>query len=96
MPVLHDDERDPLDDRIRELAREYHRPAGDAARGDVAGDLGPAAGLGLDGRPRPRWVPWAAAAAAVLAVGIGIGRMSVPEVEPSGALGGQPWPMRRA
>ena len=29
--------------------------------------------------PRPRWVPWAAAAAAVLAVGIGIGRMSVPE-----------------
>jgi hypothetical protein len=78
MPVLHDDDRDPLDDRIRELAGEVNAPPATPRE-----EMWQAISARRQARPRralrPRWVPWAAAAAAVLAVGIGIGRMSVPE-----------------
>ena len=75
--VTLDDDRDPLDDRIRELARERHVPPPTPRE-----EMWQAISARRAGRvvrvPSPRWVPWAAAAAAVLAVGIGIGRMSVP------------------
>jgi hypothetical protein len=78
MPVLHDDDRDPLDDRIRELAREVNAPPA-TPREEMWQAISARRQARPRRTPRPRWVPWAAAAAAVLAVGIGIGRMSVPE-----------------
>ena len=77
MPV-HDDERDPLDDRIRELAREVTDPP-PTPRDEMWQAISARRRARPVRAPRPRWTPWAAAAAAVLAVGIGIGRMSVPE-----------------
>jgi len=75
MPVLHDDDRDPLDDRIRELAREVNAPPA-TPREEMWQAISARRQAQPRRAPRPRWVPWAAA---VLAVGIGIGRMSVPE-----------------
>lgn len=76
MPV-HDDDRDPLDDRIRETAREINLPPATPRE-----EMWQAISARRRTRPvrasTPRWAPWAAAAAAVLAVGIGIGRMSAP------------------
>ena len=74
MPVLHDDDRDPLDDRIRELAREVNAPPA-TPREEMWQAISARRQAQPRRAPRPRWVPWAAA---VLAVGIGIGRMSVP------------------
>ena len=74
MPV-HDDDRDPLDDRIRELAREVNAPPA-TPREEMWQAISARRQAQPRRAPRPRWVPWAAA---VLAVGIGIGRMSVPE-----------------
>ena len=75
-----DDDRDPLDDRIRELARDRNVPPATPRE-----EMWRAITARRDGRPvrraGTRWLPWAAAAAAVLAVGVGIGRLSAP---PSG------------
>jgi hypothetical protein len=77
MPV-HDDDRDPLDDRIRELARDVNVPP-PTPRDEMWQAIASRRRARPARAPRPRWIPWAAAAAAVLAVGIGIGRLSVPE-----------------
>ncbi len=77
MPV-HDDDRDPLDDRIRELAREVNVPPA-TPREEMWQAISARRRARPARAPRPRWIPWGAAAAAVLAVGIGIGRLSVPE-----------------
>jgi hypothetical protein len=77
MPV-HDDDRDPLDDRIRELARDVNVPP-PTPRDEMWQAISDRRRARPARAPRPRWIPWAAAAAAVLAVGIGIGRLSVPE-----------------
>jgi hypothetical protein len=75
--VTLDDDRDPLDERIRELAREHHVPPPTPRE-----EMWQAISARRSGRParapRPGWVPWAAAAAALLAAGIGIGRISAP------------------
>jgi hypothetical protein len=75
-----DDDRDPLDDRIRELARDRNVPPATPRE-----EMWRVITARRDGRPvrraGTRWLPWAAAAAAVLAVGVGIGRLSAP---PSG------------
>jgi hypothetical protein len=78
-----DDDRDPLDQRIRELARERNVPPV-TPREEMW--------LAIAARRTPRrvrragtrWLRWAAAAAAVLSVGIGIGRLSAPV--PGGAV----------
>jgi hypothetical protein len=75
MVTLHED-RDPLDDRIREMARDLNVPP-PTPREDMWRVISARRAAPLRA-PRPRWVPWAAAAAAVLGVGIGIGRMSAP------------------
>ena len=77
MPV-HDDDRDPLDDRIRELAREVNVPPA-TPREEMWQAISARRRARPARAPRPRWIPWAAAAAAVLAAGIGIGRLSVPK-----------------
>jgi hypothetical protein len=77
MPV-HDDDRDPLDDRIRELARDVNVPP-PTPRDEMWQAIASRRRARPVRAPRPRWIPWAAAAAAVLAVGVGIGRLSVPE-----------------
>ena len=77
MPVLHDDDRDPPDDRIRELAEGVNVPP-PTPREEMWQAISARRGTRPRRAPRPRWVPWAAAAAAVLGVGIGIGRLSVP------------------
>jgi hypothetical protein len=82
-PVLQDDDRDPLDDRIRELAREVNVPP-PTPREEMWQAISARRGARPRRAPRPRWVPWAAAAAAVLAIGIGIGRLSVPASNHSG------------
>jgi hypothetical protein len=76
MPV-HDDDRDPLDDRIRELARDVNVPP-PTPRDEMWQAIASRRRARPARAPRPRWIPWAAAAAAVLAAGIGIGRLSVP------------------
>ena len=76
MPV-HDDDRDPLDDRIRELAREVNVPP-PTPRDEMWEAIASRRRARPARAPRPRWIPWSAAAAAVLAAGIGIGRLSVP------------------
>ena len=87
MPV-HDDDRDPLDDRIRELARDVNVPP-PTPRDEIWQAIASRRRARPARAPRPRWIPWAAAAAAVLAVGIGIGRLSVPEPShPSPAVAG--------
>jgi hypothetical protein len=85
MPV-HDDDRDPLDDRIRELARDVNVPP-PTPRDEMWQAIASRRRARPGRAPRPRWIPWSAAAAAVLAVGIGIGRLSVPEAgHPSPAV----------
>jgi hypothetical protein len=76
MVDLHDD-RDPLDDRIRELARDLNVPP-PTPREEMWQAISARRTAQAGRWPRPRWIPWAAAAAAVLALGIGIGRMSAP------------------
>jgi len=84
--VTLDDDRDPLDERIRELGRERHVPP-PTPREEMWQAIS-ARRLGRGGRTtRPRWVPWAAAAAVVLAAGIGIGRVSAPGPERAVAVG---------
>jgi hypothetical protein len=77
MTVTLDDDRDPLDDRIRQLARARHVPP-PTPREEMWRAISARRAGRVARAPRPRWVPWAAAAAAVLAVGIGIGRISAP------------------
>ena len=77
MPV-HDNDRDPLDDRIRDLAREINVPP-PTPRDEMWEAIAARRRARPARAPRPHWIPWAAAAAAVLAVGIGIGRLSAPE-----------------
>lgn len=77
MTVTLDDDRDPLDERIRELARERNVPP-PTPREEMWQAISARRSGRLERAPRPRWVPWAAAAAALLAVGIGIGRVSAP------------------
>jgi hypothetical protein len=76
---VHDDERDPLDDRIRELARGVNDPP-PTPRDQMWQAISARRQVRPIRAPRPHWVPWAAAA--VLAMGIGIGRMSVPGTTP--------------
>jgi hypothetical protein len=75
--VTLDDDRDPLDDRIRELAQSRHVPP-PTPREEMWQAISARRRRPVVRVLRPRWVPWAAAAAAVLAVGIGIGRISAP------------------
>jgi hypothetical protein len=75
--VTLDDERDPLDDRIRDLAQSRHVPP-PTPREKMWEAISARRRRSVVRAPRPRWVPWAAAAAALLAVGIGIGRVSAP------------------
>jgi hypothetical protein len=75
MVTLDDDDRDPLDERIRDLARERHVPP-PTPREEMWQAI--ASRRTRRVHRAPRWVPWAAAAAAVLTLGIGIGRMSAP------------------
>jgi hypothetical protein len=65
---------DPLDEQLRDAAREYHRPP-PTPRDEMWRAI--EARRRSERRTRPparRWLPWAAAAAAVLALGVGIGR----------------------
>jgi hypothetical protein len=73
--VTLDDDRDPLDDRIRELAQQRHVPP-PTPREEMWRAISARRSVRA---PRPRWVPWAAAAAALLAAGVGIGRFSAPD-----------------
>jgi hypothetical protein len=75
--VTLDDDRDPLDERIRELAQERNVPPA-TPREEMWKAISARRSMRIVRAPRPRWVPWAAAAAALLAVGAGIGRISAP------------------
>jgi hypothetical protein len=72
-----DDDRDPLDQRIRELALERNVPPA-TPREEIWRAISARRNARPLRRARTRWLPWAAAAAAVLSVGIGIGRLSAP------------------
>ena len=82
---------DPLDDQLRDAARDYNDPpetpreemwaAIMARRGEKLGDLEePELGLKKPTRSRPpiRVFRWPAAIAALLAIGVGLGRLTAP------------------
>ena len=77
---MDDEELDPT---LREAARAYHAPP-EPPREAMWRAIQAERRLERARRPAARsWLPWAMAAAAVLALGIGIGRLSSPNVLPA-------------
>ena len=77
---MDDEELDPT---LREAARAYHTPP-EPPREAMWRAIQAERRLERARRPAARrWLPWAMAAAAVLALGIGIGRLSSPNVLPT-------------
>jgi hypothetical protein len=75
---------EPLEPTLLAAAREYHRPP-EPPREAMWQAIQAERRVERARRPAPRrWVTWAAAAAALLAVGIGLGRVTHPDIPAGG------------
>lgn len=74
---------DPWEEKLAETARSYNEP-GDTPREEIWAGIQAARRRRKEQKPRAIW--WAAGIAALIALGVGIGRLTAPDVTPEGPI----------